>query len=252
MLYPEVKMLFKYFTPDRDKIKLLFKNKIYIPKPVKFNDPFDSKLNIIEDNDIRKYAFPYYRSHNLSITDNPDPKIIMLDSDGKIRSEIKEELMNTVHEFNNMMNKCGVLSLTIDKSNILMWSHYTREHTGFCVGFERSGIFSDDLCFPVNYTRYFPTIHVVDFYNSNMAIQHRFGNKSIDWAYENEWRYISQKGDIEIDINTNINSITFGIKADVKLIKNFHSIKKYHPNCIFYKAEVHDNQYQIKFVEIIV
>ena len=87
----------------------------------------------------------------------------------------------------------GVLSLSATNDNLLMWAHYTEQHTGFAIGFDTTRdawvewvrlnappgepfemIYSDTRPAPLNITDTTP--------------EHIWYTKSKAWKYEQEWR----------------------------------------------------------------
>ena len=90
----------------------------------------------------------------------------------------------------------GVCCFSTDSTNILMWSHYSDNHTGVVLGFDdsirlfqkRSGI----SCHEVEYS---PQRGVdVGQEGWPKAFVKLFTRKSPGWSYENEIRYISHNG----------------------------------------------------------
>lgn len=83
----------------------------------------------------------------------------------------------------------GLFSLSETGKNILMWSHYAANHTGFVVGFytdyfaKRSDF---DYIEPIQYQVAYPIISGLD--DSNEQFYKKFFFKSILWDYEKEWR----------------------------------------------------------------
>ena len=43
-----------------------------------------------------------------------------------------------LRKLRTMLDRVGVFSLSATPKDMLMWAHYAGEHTGFCLGFERS------------------------------------------------------------------------------------------------------------------
>ena len=93
----------------------------------------------------------------------------------------------------------SVVSLSEIASSILMWSHYSDAHRGFCVEYDFSSVSPKDLrrrlCFPVYYrekltdaTRYMVHTDVANF--NNLFGQYLCLLKSNEWAYEKEWRMV--------------------------------------------------------------
>lgn len=100
-------------------------------------------------------------------------------------------------------NDFSVASLSEEPSSNLMWSHYSENHTGFCIEYDFSSISSKDLrrrlCFPVYYrgkvtdaTRYLThadPASVNIFFGQYLCLL-----KSDEWAYEKEWRIVYPTG----------------------------------------------------------
>lgn len=128
----------------------------------------------------------------------------------------------------------GIISLSENYSNTVMWSHYAREHTGIVVQFEvsehesffvnefGSDIFGDVYILPekVRYNRELPQMSIIDelsekdlnkIKNNEEFLYKKFNeiillNKSIDWSYEQELRIIVNLKDAD--------SICFSIKKE--------------------------------------
>ena len=87
----------------------------------------------------------------------------------------------------------GVLSLSATDDNLLMWAHYTTQHTGFVIGFDTSHpawVESGRLNGrPGEPTRviYTPTRPNPTRITDTMP-EHIWYTKSDEWAYEQEWR----------------------------------------------------------------
>jgi len=104
---------------------------------------------------------------------------------------------------------CGVFSLSGVGSNILMWSHYARSHTGLVIAFKSEHPFFDRRrnaddpirrIKPVQYHRVRPSHRGLDFRSADIAVElvdHMLFSKAIDWAYEEEWRMIMATEDAD-------------------------------------------------------
>ena len=105
--------------------------------------------------------------------------------------------------FKKLDESIGILCLSENNNNLLMWSHYTAAHTGFVIGFDSSHIFfdqrisEDDIIRkikPVSYSEKRPSFpgfsgkpkvsEIFDF--ASIA----FFTKSDIWSYEQEWRMV--------------------------------------------------------------
>lgn len=113
-----------------------------------------------------------------------------------------------------MKTEIGMYCMSETNSNILMWSHYAKDHTGYCLEFEATShtpVFGKAQ--KVNYSENYPAI---DYFNtpSEKQVDLLFLTKYIDWIYEKEWRIIDHLSgpglkDYPIEL---LKSVTFGMR----------------------------------------
>jgi hypothetical protein len=89
-----------------------------------------------------------------------------------------------------LREKIGMYCMSEKPDNILMWSHYAKDHCGYCLKFDAN----DETPFfgaaqQVNYQTAYPNI---DFFNTprEEQVDLIFLTKYEDWRYEAEWRVI--------------------------------------------------------------
>jgi len=168
--------------------KILTHNEIFLSSPANFNDPFDCKIS----------------THYLSL-DSPE-KVSefmsrkMEDPDNNFSREgieVLEQRLNNIQEYWDMFEALeftmidknfGVISLSARWNSVLMWSHYSNIHKGFCIGFNEakmreSGLFNWGGL--VNYSNDFPIVNPLDD-DKFMLLQMLY--KAKDWEYEQEYR----------------------------------------------------------------
>lgn len=111
--------------------------------------------------------------------------------------------------------------------SMLMWSHYARNHTGFCIeyDFKESDMFYKHL-YPVTYIKDRYAVSKADMLSENTEwIYKTTCRKSNVWAYEKEWRIVTanfnkvmpQKlkypnGKYVLDLKKNIKAFYLGAK----------------------------------------
>jgi hypothetical protein len=166
----------------------------YFASPKDFNDPFDGKLGLgIEAKptaEIISYAQKLTRSpeefDNFKRGLEQDRASFLLD----IRARL-ETLFAA---------RTGVLCLSPDSTNILLWSHYAGGHKGFCVGLDSRWLADESVPDPtdliidheqVKYESDYPQLN--PFLSDEearewLAQQYRY--KSASWNYENEYRFV--------------------------------------------------------------
>jgi hypothetical protein len=109
-------------------------------------------------------------------------------------------------ELQNTANKFRITCFAETPYSMLMWSHYARNHQGFCIEYE-TPVYSDDSA--DLYHSLFPVIYTdtrTDLTKLGLILQetgtfsadgfwelYKYGLlcKSLDWKYQNEWRLVS-------------------------------------------------------------
>ena len=139
------KTLFKYRDIcNKYHERLLFEQELYFSSLDFMNDPFEGHLPI---QDISEVSDDDIIEANIMITKYNNPDNVYNDEAlGMMRNYFKscvpdirkrfydngaDNLQMAVKRINNSV---GILSLSVDPLNYLMWSHYANSHSGFCVG----------------------------------------------------------------------------------------------------------------------
>jgi len=114
--------LYKYVPPER--IDILINLKIRLTPVEELNDPneFRPRFEPITINDIRSFC-----QHDFRLKNIPFHTALL--------ASVKEEEF-TVKKLEELRDKTGILSLTCDDKNPVMWSHYAANHKGFVIQFD--------------------------------------------------------------------------------------------------------------------
>ena len=207
--------LYSFRRYNQYSIQDLINNEITVVSPSEMNDPFDSIYNLYRD----------------------------LDNLATIFSE-----ENDILGFYDMFNYYRVRSFVKGNSsknikNILMWSHYTDGHKGFCIKYRLSKHFintpteNGHLCLKnIRYTNK-PIVARCNSIDNNTA----FATKNKHWEYEQEARLISYDVSTEspffahsLDDTSSIKTIYFGYRCEMKTKETIYNIvKSKYPTCIF-------------------
>jgi len=204
MKHSEVKSLYKYRPINEFTLDIIANSRVYYPTADKFNDPYDSEYFIsgkeLSEKDLKQFFERF-------------PEISQLDT------SLIDKHINALNEnINQRIKSAGILSLAEDPSNLLMWAHYSDDHKGVCIEFERHEnnlLGNEEATKKVNYTKYYPSISKSAFLKANGLDHFRrvLWTKSEQWRYENEWRTIIIEGGQVINIPGEIKSITFGMRC---------------------------------------
>lgn len=137
-------ILYKYRDwKDEYHKKVITENELFLASRQRFNDPFDSSIpyryndaELTPDNiflklrEIEKKLYPHLsesqiinRCYEIQKTDRF--------TSGKYWKDDYDEYLAAVDA------RFGILSLTTKRDNLLMWSHYSNSHKGYCIGFDK-------------------------------------------------------------------------------------------------------------------
>jgi hypothetical protein len=194
-------ILYKYRTWNNlFNRKVLTDNELYLSSPADFNDPFDCQVmmnfNLLENRvEIDKYFEQAVDNHWETLSKQGKSKL-------KIKELLIDDYLNNPTEFQNgfesyssskQNSKFGILSLSQRWDSILMWSHYSAEHTGYSVGFDLNKLSETnhfDTGREVIYSNNneFPKLNPID--NESYDIFKTTHYKAKDWEYEMEYRLL--------------------------------------------------------------
>ena len=163
------KIIYKYFRgTNRDWNSITgTKPEIWMCQAGKFNDPFDC-------------AFLY----NCISKDVYDPK-----TEYKLAVKEGVQQFNRDKESRSIQESVFIACFSEKCDSMLMWSHYSDEHRGICVGYNLHELIEKYNCFPVIYSNKMPQRKELDIGKKDMLYE-AILTKSKDWEYEAEWRII--------------------------------------------------------------
>lgn len=220
---------------------------LFFSSPSNFNDPFDSKIKFNYSLFSVKEKEAFIDRLLVRDKNNFDKFSIPITSEGKI--QIIKQMMNDEDKFQlwagnleeELINKIiGIISFSTNWNNVLMWSHYASNHTGYCIGLDEQKLrethkieFGGKVIYPESNT--FPSVHPL--MDEKESFFKKFFTKSIDWKYEEEYRILNiippeKSGNSNIRKfkydSSFISDITLGLKISDKASSEIIEIcKKY-------------------------
>lgn len=171
----------------------LFNNYAIFSSRRNFNDLFDSKIELVKPSarEIKDFAQRLSKPTRLDLLSHV--------SKGKFTPEGEIFLAKLENLFNEKIDSYGFMSLSSIPDSNLMWSHYARSHSGFCIEYKTSHI----LAKKVNYVNDIPSLKTIDFYELFYGLSEglQLGCKILEsllcklneWNYESEYRFIAAK-----------------------------------------------------------
>jgi len=203
---PDILYKYRRWSDDfsHDKASLL-KNEIYFASAEQFNDPFDCSIPVRYENatdeqvigSIKKHVAENYSHYNREKRRKIEALMIKekkWKDPSRLESEKSEYLSN--------LFKRGIFSLCMDARNVLMWSHYSNSHCGYCIGYDRkkmehffkSDVFNQSKLiidpYKVIYSKDYPVFELYDNSTDEEFFVRSLITKSKSWEYEKEVRYI--------------------------------------------------------------
>lgn len=222
MFLPAVKSLYIY-RPANEFTERIFKdNRLWSSKPERFNDPFDCDLEVtkgITEEDVMHTV----RAMHGHQREKWPPEIAefvdsIFDKNGKFTVEEQARIEKEIQAVIDDNKNSGVVCLSEVNDSILMWSHYAQNHTGICIEFQRtpeSPLGDPEICSPVQYSSKYPVIDIgkmlLNRDGQTLDLMMRY--KADCWAYEKEWRVITDQGDKQCNLVGNISKVIFGLRT---------------------------------------
>jgi len=183
--------LYKYQSCNERTFSNLRKGCLWFSKPESFNDPFDCDINF-EIVDVTRENLRLLFGHmRESVQDKMRFDEKYLDN-GDINDvfagdAIKFSLMATSH-VKKQWASIGITCLSEKHDDILMWSHYTYGHQGFCLEFDTTySPFTEtgkDTLIRVSYSDLYPPLSLSDILHNKLPPLPKklLGTKSLHWS----------------------------------------------------------------------
>lgn len=182
---------------------------VHLSNPNDFNDPYDSSFIINEEHTIMDMGEEITINHFIQIleavknfTNSGGKETIkkMEEKVGNLDEHIEKykgylEIINLVDEHeenlvNTTKNIIKICSFSERNDSLLMWSHYSGQHTGFCIEYNIELLSEFDKLrlelYPINYSDKLYKAPINNLFNHILSATY----KSLEWDYEDEWRLI--------------------------------------------------------------
>ncbi|WP_178088177.1 DUF2971 domain-containing protein [Plesiomonas shigelloides] len=183
-----MKSLYKFITYRKG---FFLSPQLRISQRSALNDPFECLPAAENIADIYDRIFNKFKESGSNI---PNPNCI---------GDLVRKSENCMIHYSDLLDYYGVVSLTQSHDNILMWSHYSNQHTGIVIELDtqmigldneitHSGVLSDNNKFPMS-VLYSNTRYVND--DGGYTFGPLFDTyfvKSDDWSYEKEYRIVTK------------------------------------------------------------
>ncbi len=215
--------IYKFRELNEYAIINLCEQTLWFDSPLNMNDPYDSRhtyesvIESLEFNEDIYNMILKYKEANIDTTiknqvRNLSPIELCIEAfPNNPAFKIMEEIFRDRHKEmlkatnKNLLKNIVICSFSESYSPILMWTHYTKNHTGFCIEYNLKNLnpenpFKNSI-YPIIYDQ--DLFDITDFLkiNSKEIKNHLYMLQSIfrkshDWSYEEEWRVVHPFGTV--------------------------------------------------------
>lgn len=193
------KGLYKYRKFNEHSIQNLRNNKVWLSKPRYFNDPYELKpyvnidgikANWIKKNDELRESLKQLETINNMVKEHEYQNNRYNEFENYMKSFMEEEKEYIESRFNEFKDSMCICAFNESKDSLLMWSHYTDSHKGFCIEYDFKEMYNHNkgLLAPVMYSN--RIVDISKHSETNCIFTLCMLSKSNEWSYENEWRII--------------------------------------------------------------
>lgn len=245
-------LIYKYLPFSTNSLKSLINGELWFGVPKNQNDPFEGEFVTESYNSLPKphmIEFFYQSYPELLNGDNIQDKINRIkDNQTVFQNDVYIILKKRLKEH------YGISCFSYVKNNVLMWSHYTNSHKGFCVIFDKT-LLKTTLKYPSFMLTGFEDIK----YNKKLPVaelrieRERIGfvdekgillKKLQSWKYEKETRLLafykhpSDERNIGFD-KKSVTGIIFGERISIEdrnTIRNIITNDENYSHVKFYEA----------------
>ncbi len=194
------KNLFKFYPMNKNSVDALTKGFLYASHPIELNDILDSSSFLLYTS--KKLGWGKYENLLLSKYKNIEDLMEFYKEDSN-REDLCRGFITEFWE--KTTNLFGIISMTVEEKNALMWPHYTQEK-GFQLKFNTEELeksiknenkFKNNEeylgLYPVNYTKKLDPIDIHNFKEYHIPFSYATNIKLKKWEYEKEWRFLISK-----------------------------------------------------------
>lgn len=230
-------LFYRYQKIDEFTKDNLKKNVLYFNDPENFNDPFDCKIDVIFQGTKEDWSLFFLRY-------NSDPrKIDQWIREKKVKRKKNLYLLDLTkfdNELRGFFEKSyyRVCCFSATKFNILMWSHYAKDHQGICLCFKTHKIGNGQfitldskpyILYPIEYVKEKPNKVNMLYGEQYQELMDFFTKKNEDWIYEKEYRIIIKKTEFKQDYTKtfkkeDLEGVIFGLNTKAEKIKEIYEI----------------------------
>lgn len=186
--------LFKYYANNFFSRNAVINNYLFCSHPYHLNDSMDCNNQLWDFSNLTKNIFDKFCDYYLESIFLGERVSFEVDKANNF------EFINTTF-WNIATDKTGIISLSENSLDTLMWSHYSTDK-GFMIEFNRENLehfdkqlnpeVKNQVLMPIQYLK---ELEMIDFVSNNFStpdipFMYILNIKKDDWIYEKEWRLV--------------------------------------------------------------
>lgn len=243
--------LYKYESFTEQSLCNLKNRSIYLSSPDNFNDPYDCALYPVISTPSITDAVKIRDLYIDRLRDEVQVKTVRDKQDADLPEFFVGAIEKAMDMLRDTFLKQGISCFSDVNNELLMWSHYTGKHTGFCLEFDAKYA-PFNTAKAVNYRDHMPCVDATKLLieKNYEEVLDLFSTKSISWKYEQEWR-IRSSTQINKCITYPAEALTgiyFGPKTSRDVMDIVYLIiHGTNPACKFWKGRKSKTAFKVKF-----
>ena len=187
---PDPEFLYKYRPHDLYSKSWILNEELFFASPAKFNDPFDSKVMYSMEGTIqqkKKYLSEIIQAERPQIKKREKWQIIANALQNQL---LEKDYDGHVRRIQTRIDEYGVVSFSQKPDDLLMFSYYAKDHTGYCLKYRRLRENFLSVARKINYEPSYPRFSVYEYSVGKVG---PLGDKVLltkakCWEHETEWR----------------------------------------------------------------
>ena len=194
--WPQYLYKYKALRTENDlkRLEEILDGTLYAAHKSEFNDPFDCSpvLQVQHKRGVIREHIKGIVNRNMEGSNRRSRRLLLKAARHRVRHIGAEGVSRSALE--QTYDDAGLICLTTEPNQMLMWGHYASDHKGVCIRFNLKDGSSDFRCaFPVTYSEERPVL-VYPITDAEELIEKSFLTKAKCWEYESEWRIIQRDG----------------------------------------------------------
>ena len=159
---PNPEFLYKYRPHDRYSESWILKEELFFASPGKFNDPFDSKVMYTMEGTLeqkRKYLKGLIKERYPNLGRQ---KLWEMVEKARNNQILEKDYVNHLERVQQRIDTYGVISFSQKPDDLIMFSYYAKDHTGYCLKYKRSKETLLSIAREIKYELSYPKFSVFD------------------------------------------------------------------------------------------